>query len=235
VGAAHARALAPPVRAGLQGVLTVPVFPDPRESTPEGVVAVGGDLRPETLRAAYRRGIFPWPHEGLPLLWFCPPRRAVLERARLHLPRSLRAARKKPFAYTVDRAFRAVIEACALSPRPGQRGTWITPDMVAAYCRLHRLGGAHSVEAWEGGELVGGVYGVDAGGAFSGESMFHRRPDASKLALLHLLERLSARGLEWIDIQQLTPHLERLGARELAREEFLARWERELSSGRKLF
>lgn len=159
----------------------------------------------------------------------------MLERARLHLPRSLRAARKKPFTYTVDRAFGAVLEACARSPRPGQRGTWITPEMIEAYGRLHRLGSAHSVEVWEGGELVGGVYGVDAGGAFSGESMFHRRPDASKLALLHLLERLSARGLEWMDIQQLTPHLERLGARELAREEFLARWERELSSGRRLF
>jgi leucyl/phenylalanyl-tRNA--protein transferase len=216
----------------------VPVlhFPDPRQATPEGVVAVGGDLHPDTLRAAYRDGIFPWPVAGLPLLWFSPPERGVLEFATLHLPRSLRRARRQTgLRFTLDRAFEAVIDACAETPRPEQDGTWITPGIRDAYVRLHRLGIAHSAEAWDGDHLVGGVYGVDVDGAFAGESMFHAVPDASKLALLHLVEHLVARGLDWLDIQMLTPHMARLGARSIPRDDFLTRLAATRQRGLRLF
>ena len=211
-------------------------FPDPESSTPEGIVAVGGKLDGETLRAAYAQGIFPWPVEGLPLLWFCPPERGVLEFERLHLPRSLRRARRlSTLRFTIDAAFAEVIRACAQTPRPGQPGTWITPQVRSAYSRLHREGMAHSVEAWDGGRLVGGVYGVDAGGAFAAESMFYLQPYASKLALLHLIEHLRGRGLDWLDIQVLTPHMERLGARAVPRETFLRRLAATRSRGLVLF
>lgn len=199
-------------------------FPDPRTATPEGVVAVGGDLHPETLQAAYRSGIFPWPVEGYPLLWFSPPERGVLDFAELHLPRSLRRARRvRPYRCTIDAAFGDVIRACAATPRPDQEGTWITGAIVRAYERLHALGLAHSAEAWEGDRLVGGIYGVAIDGAFAGESMFHHAPDASKLALLHLVGHLASRGLDWMDIQVLTPHMARLGARAVPRDVFLRR------------
>jgi len=189
-------------------------FPDPRTASPEGIVAIGGDLHPDSVLAAYRQGIFPWPVEKLPLLWFCPAERGVLDFAALHLPRSLRRARRQSsLRYTIDSAFRQVIRACAETPRPGQQGTWITPAVIDAYVRLADLGIAHSVEAWAQDALVGGVYGV----------MFHRHPNASKLALLHLIEHLRARGLDWIDVQTLTPHMARLGARLAARDEFLER------------
>ena len=193
-------------------------------ATREDIVAVGDDLRPETLLAAYRRGIFPWPVEGLPLLWFCPVERAVLDFNRLHVPRSLaRARRRSTLRFTVDADFPAVLRACAGAPRPGQEGTWITPAITAAYLRLHRLGHAHSVEAWRDGRLVGGLYGVDVDGAFGGESMFHAEPNASKLVLLFLVDHLRARGLDYLDVQVMTPHLERLGARTMPRDAFLAR------------
>jgi len=199
-------------------------FPDPRTATPEGIVAVGGNLDPPTLLAAYRNGIFPWPVEGLPLLWFSPPERGVLEFADLHVPRSLaRARRRTRFRFTRDRAFPAVIRACAETTRPGQPGTWITPEMQCAYIRLHELGIAHSVETWNGRRLVGGIYGVAVDGAFAAESMFHREPNASKLALLTLVDHLAARGLDWLDIQVLTPHLARLGAKAVDRDTFLAK------------
>lgn len=213
-----------------------PKFPDPRRAGPDGLVALGGDLEPETLLEAYRRGIFPWPHPGLPLPWFCPDPRAVLEFDRLHVPRSLAAARRKGrFSFTLDRAFPAVIASCRRVPRPGQRGGWLTAAMERAYVELHRRGGAHSAEAWLGERLVGGVYGVACDGCFSGESMFHLEPDASKLALLFLVEHLRTRGLGWMDIQMLTPHMERLGARELARSEFLKLLEDSQYAGRRLF
>jgi leucyl/phenylalanyl-tRNA--protein transferase len=190
----------------------------------EDVVAVGDDLRPETLLVAYRRGIFPWPVEGLPLLWFCPVERAVLEFDRLHVPRRLaRTRRRTTLRFTIDAAFPAVIRACAASPRPGQEGTWITPAIEAAYVRLHDLGHAHSVEAWHDDRLVAGLYGVDVDGAFAAESMFHREPDASKLVLLHLVDHLRAHGLDWLDVQVMTPHVERLGACLMPRAAFLAR------------
>jgi leucyl/phenylalanyl-tRNA--protein transferase len=190
----------------------------------DDIVAVGDDLRPATLLAAYRRGIFPWPVEGLPLLWFCPLERAVLDFESLHVSRSLRRARRRSaLDFTIDADFPAVIAACAGTPRPGQTDTWITPDIIAAYTRLHELGVVHSVEAWEGTALVAGVYGVDADGAFAAESMFHRRSDASKLVLLNLIDHLRARGLDWLDVQVMTPHLARLGARVLPRRDFLQR------------
>src|SRR5579885_2115081 len=150
-------------------------FPDPRKAPKEGVVAVGGDLHPDSLKLAYSQGIFPWPHDEYPLLWFSPDPRAILEFDRLHIPRSLaqarrRALRERPdgkgpaWKFTLDQAFAEVIELCSLIPRPGQNGTWITPEIKRAYLRFHKLGRAHSAEAWRDGLLVGGIYGVDAGG-----------------------------------------------------------------------
>lgn len=199
-------------------------FPDPRRAAAdEDIVAVGGNLHPETLLEAYRHGIFPWPIEGIkPVVWFCPPERAILEFKNLRLSRSLlKTQRRAPFRFTIDADFRNVILACARIKRVHEDGTWITPEMIRAYCEFHQRGHAHSVEAWEGDELVGGLYGVDAGGAFAGESMFYRRPSASKLALLFLIEHLQARGLDWIDIQVITPHMQALGAKLISRTQFL--------------
>lgn len=197
-------------------------FPDPHSANADGVVAVGGDLHPDTLMLAYRQGIFPWPVPGLPLLWFSPAERGVLEFAKLHVARSLaRARRQSTLRFTIDRAFQRVISACSAVPRPGQAGTWITPEIVAAYAGLHRLGVAHSAEAWEGARLVGGIYGVEVDGAFAAESMFYKEPNASKLVLLHLIDHLRRRGLDWMDIQMLTPHMVRLGARAMPRRAFL--------------
>jgi leucyl/phenylalanyl-tRNA--protein transferase len=202
----------------------------------DDIVGVGGRLDPETLLRAYRRGIFPWPVEELPLLWFCPRERAILEFSRVHVGRSLaRARRRSGLRFTVDAAFAAVIRACADTLRPGQDGTWITPDIVAAYTRLHTLGIAHSVEAWRGPELVGGIYGVAVDGAFAAESMFHRESNASKLVLLHLMDHLAAAGLDWLDIQVMTPHLERLGAHVVPRARFLDRLARTRARGLRLF
>ena len=196
-------------------------FPDPRYARGD-VVAVGDDLRVETLRDAYRHGIFPWPHDDLNTLpWFSPRRRTVLLFEELHVGRTLRRSMKKSsYEFTIDRAFPDVIEACAASPR-GDGGTWIGPEIIAAYTRLHRAGDAHSVEVWADGELAGGLYGVDSGGVFTGESMFHRAPDASKLALLFLVEHLRARGGTWLDCQVMTDHMRALGAREIGRARFL--------------
>jgi leucyl/phenylalanyl-tRNA--protein transferase len=196
-------------------------FPDPRYA-PSDVVAMGEDLRVATLREAYRKGIFPWPHEGLPLPWFSPRRRAVIFLDEVHVGRSLRKSQKKSgFTFTIDRDFTAVIRACSQDERPDQDGTWIAPNIIAAYRRFHAAGDAHSVEVWDGEELVGGLYGVDAGGIFTGESMFHRRPDASKLALLFLIDHLRERGSVLLDCQVMTPHMEALGAREISRARFL--------------
>ncbi len=197
-------------------------FPEVRGTDFGDIVAVGGSLHPVNLVAAYRRGIFPWPIEGWPLTWFCPRERAVLDFQDLHVPRSLARERKRtPLRFTTDADFAGVMRGCALASRPEQEGTWITREIYENYCALNRAGRAHSVEAWEGDALVGGIYGVDAGGAFAGESMFYLRPNASKLALLHLIEHLEQRGLDWLDIQVMTPHLQALGAHTVPREEFL--------------
>jgi leucyl/phenylalanyl-tRNA--protein transferase len=211
-------------------------FPDPRYATPEGLVALGGELRAENVLEAYRRGIFPWPIEGLPLPWFCPPERAILEFKELHISRSLaRERRRTRLRFTIDRNFGAVIEACARVMRAGERGTWITPGVIKAYTELHRRGHVHSVEAWEEDALVGGLYGVDADGAFAGESMFYLRPNASKLALLFLIEQLSGAGLDWMDIQMMTPHMRTLGAKLITRDRFLERLKETRARGLKLF
>jgi len=216
------------------------IFPEPAQLLrgPE-VVAESADsaLTVENLREAYRRGIFPWPgRPDEPIPWCCPRRRAVLVFDELTPGRTLEKAAKKPgWSYSLDRAFPEVIAACAAAARPGQDGTWISPAVVEAYTALHRAGGAHSVEVWRDGELVGGLYGVDAGGFFGGESMFHRVDNASKLAICHLAAHLRARGQTWMDIQQLTPHMARLGAREVTRATFLARLAEEVASGRNLF
>ncbi len=211
-------------------------FPDPRTATEDGIVAIGGDLHPDTLLLAYRQGIFPWPVEGLPLLWFSPAERGILEFADLHLPRSLAHARRHTtLRFTVDAAFPHVIRACAATSRPGQHGTWITPAMIAAYVRLHRLGIAHSAEAWREEQLVGGIYGVDVDGAFAAESMFHHTANASKLVLLHLIDYLRAHGLEWLDIEVLSPHLARLGAKAISRDTFLEKLRRTRRRGLRLF
>lgn len=206
-------------------------FPDPRNTGPEGLLALGGDLSPETLLLAYRQGIFPWPIEGAPALtWFCPIERGVIDFAELHIPRSLKLFRKKDsYRFSFDQAFPRVIDACQAAFRPGQPGTWITPEMREAYVEFHREGHAHSVEAWDSisGELVGGLYGVYFKGAFAGESMFHMAPNASKLAILHLVERLQSHGIEWMDIQVMTPHMEGLGAKLISRDDFLDRLKRQ--------
>jgi leucyl/phenylalanyl-tRNA---protein transferase len=197
------------------------IFPDPRYASSD-VVALGEDLRVSTLREAYRKGIFPWPHDELPLPWFSPRRRTVIFFDELHVGRTLRKAQKHaPFTFSIDRDFRGVIAGCASADRPEQDGTWIAPNIAAAYTRLHEAGDAHSVEAWDGDALAGGLYGVDAGGVFTGESMFHVREDASKLALLFLIEHLRARGAAFLDCQVMTPHMEALGAREIPRARFL--------------
>ncbi len=197
-------------------------FPDPRTAPGDAALASGGDLLPDTLVDAYAHGVFPWPDAHGTLLWWSPDPRAVIPLDGLWVSRSLRCTlRRGGLACSVDRAFARVVRACA--DRPGE-GTWIRPEMVAAYTRLHERGVAHSVEVWDpAGTLVGGLYGVAVGGAFTGESMFHRAGDASKVALVHLVERLRAGGFELLDAQLQTPHLASLGAVEVPRARFLDR------------
>lgn len=198
-------------------------FPPPDHAEESGLLAVGGDLDPERLLLAYSLGIFPWYHEGIPILWYSPDPRTVLEPSGLVVSRSLRKAiRRAPYRVTLDTAFGQVIRACAEVPRRGQDGTWITRDMMRAYDELHALGYAHSVEAWRGDELVGGLYGVSLGAAFFGESMFARADDASKIAFVALVEQLDRWGIRLIDCQVHTDHLERFGAGEWPRDRFLA-------------
>ncbi len=206
------------------------VFPPPHLADESGLLAVGGDLRPERLLLAYSQGIFPWFQRGQPILWHSPDPRMVLVADRLRVPRSLaKAARKAPFRLTLDTAFRPVIDGCAMARRPGQRGTWITPAMRSAYSELHRRGVAHSVEAWQGDALAGGLYGVCLGAAFFGESMFARVPDASKVAFVALVRQLARWGITLIDCQVHTDHLSRFGAEEWPRHEFLAALEKALA------
>lgn len=196
-------------------------FPDPRHAADHGLLAIGGDYRPERLLAAYMSGIFPWPCEELPLAWFSPDPRLVLRPRELHVSRSLqKELRHGRFRVTFDTAFDEVIRRCALARRDG-RGTWITDELRAGMCGLHRLGFAHSAETWAGSVLVGGLYGVSIGTTFSGESMFHVASNASKVALVRLVERLREWEFRMVDCQVHTPHLERLGAREWPRDDFL--------------
>lgn len=202
------------------------VFPPPELAEPDGLLAVGGDLSSSRLLLAYSMGIFPWFNVGDPVLWWSPDPRCILEPEELHVSGSLaKALRRGHFTVTFDRCFSRVIAACA-DRRASGTGTWITPEMVAAYCRLHEMGFAHSVECWCEGELAGGLYGVNLGRCFFGESMFFRVSNASKVAFVTLVRTLRERGCELIDCQLPNPHLASLGARGIPRKEFLARLRR---------
>ena len=197
-------------------------FPPPEEAEPSGLLAVGGDLCPERLLLAYSMGIFPWYDEEQPILWHSPDPRHVLLPSDLAVSRTLRRALKRAaFEVTLDTAFEDVIRACAEGPRKNDPGTWITNDMIDAYCRLFELGFAHSAESWQDGELAGGLYGVSLGGCFFGESMFARRTDASKVAFVTLVRQLAAWDFDFIDCQVYTEHLARLGATPWSRHRFL--------------
>lgn len=200
------------------------VFP-PTETAltePDGLLVAGGDLAPERLLLAYQNGIFPWYSEGEPILLWSPSIRAVFWPERIHVSRSLaKFLRKSPYTYTINQAFTDVIQSCA-SIHDQTVGTWITPEMIAAYCQLHLQGHAHSVEVWQHDKLVGGLYGVLIGSTFCGESMFHRANHASKCALLALAQHLIPAGLTLIDCQLPNPHLMRLGAEEISRASFIS-------------
>jgi leucyl/phenylalanyl-tRNA---protein transferase len=210
-----------------------PEFPDPEKAEPVGLLAVGGDLTPERLIAAYRKGIFPWYTAETPILWWSPDPRPIIVPHELHLSRSLRRTiNSKRFTVTLDRDFAGVITHCAELRRDGE-GTWLVPEMVDAFLRLHRMGLAHSAEAWdEDGELAGGVYGVSLGLAFFGESMFHLRPDASKVAFASLVRTLGEQGYHFIDCQQESTLVMRFGARLVSRREFLERLDEALRDER---
>jgi leucyl/phenylalanyl-tRNA---protein transferase len=197
------------------------VFP-PVHLAEDGLLALGGDLRPERLLLGYTQGIFPWYAENLPILWHSPDPRMVMTTRDLIVQRSLRKQiRRRPYELTMDTAFRDVLAGCASVPRPGQDGTWLIPDMVDAYVKLHELGLAHSIEAWQDGALVGGLYGVSLGAAFFGESMFAKAPDASKIAFTACVRQLDAWSIGLIDCQVHTEHLERFGAYEVPRPSYL--------------
>lgn len=199
------------------------LFPDPRMALadPNGLLAFGGDLSPQRLLAAYARGIFPWYNEGEPILWWSPDPRCVFRTETLRPNRSLRRALANTrWEVTLNRAFKAVMEACA-APRPGQAGTWISPAMLDAYCALHAMGHAHSVEVWDGDQLVGGIYGVAMGHLFCGESMFSAHSGGSKMALCALAALLREWDFPWLDAQVSNPHLLSLGAIEIPRHAFL--------------
>jgi leucyl/phenylalanyl-tRNA--protein transferase len=196
-------------------------FPDPEASDAEGLLAVGGDLEPERLLLAYESGIFPWYAEGLPPMWWSPDPRAVLDEQSLHVSKSLgRELRRGHFRVTVNQAFERVMRECG-SEREG--GTWILPEMLRAYARLHERGHALSFEVWRDERLAGGLYGVQRGGLFAAESMFHRETNASKVALVAAVRTLFAAGIELFDVQFLTPHLASLGVYEIPRTEYLVR------------
>jgi len=201
-------------------------FPPPSAAPGHGLLAVGGDLSVERLLLAYRMGIFPWYSENEPILWWSPDPRLLLYPEELHVSRSLRkTVRQGVFRTTLDRAFEQVVRACARIPRRNQPGTWITPEMIEAYCALHQAGYAHSLEAWDGDRLAGGIYGVSLGRCFFGESMFTRVTNASKVALVTLVEYLKRGGFAFLDCQVRTEHMVRMGAREVPRSLFLAQLE----------
>jgi leucyl/phenylalanyl-tRNA---protein transferase len=196
-------------------------FPSPRLADDEGLVAVGGDLSVERLLLAYRSGLFPWTVD--PITWWSPDPRAVFELDQFHVSHSLgKVIRKGMFEITIDRAFRRVMQQCA-APARGRRSTWISPEFIEAYTELHQQGHAHSLECWEGKQLVGGIYGVAIGGFFAGESMFHRLSNASKVGLFHLVEHLRRQEFALFDIQMLTPVTTQLGGVTIPREQYLKR------------
>ena len=205
---------------------TYPTFPSVDLADPDGLLMLGGELNPIWILEAYRQGIFPWPlsYEGVDLLaWFSPDPRAILELDELHVSRRLgRRIRNGGYQVTMNQAFDQVIAGCA-APRQDEPGTWITPELMAAYQQLHELGHAHSVEVWHEGTLVGGLYGVAVGGFFSGESMYHHHRDASKMAIVYLVRHLFERGFTLLDIQQSSLHCSMMGAKEISRDQYLER------------
>ena len=204
-----------------------PQFPDPRDALaePDGLLAAGGNLHSQTLLRAYHCGIFPWYQDGDPILWWSPATRCVLEPSALHLSKSLRKTlRRNDYQVTVDRSFDQVIKACS-EPRDEDGDTWITDEMIAAYIQLHNQSESHSIEVWRDGDLIGGLYGVTVGSLFCGESMFHTKTDASKVALYVLVEHMKHHHMSFIDCQMETPHLSSLGCETMPREEFISRLE----------
>ena len=196
-------------------------FPDPRKAPKHGLLAAGGDLSVEMLLAAYDHGIFPWFNAGERPHWWSPDPRAIMDIEHLHVSTSLgRVIRRGQLTTTWNRAFRRVMEECGQKRR---EGTWIIPEMLRAYTRLHEAGHAHSIEVWREDALVGGLYGVQRGGAFMAESMFHRETDASKVALVRAIQDLWTAGVRLFDVQFLTPHLKSMGAHEVSRAEYLDR------------
>jgi leucyl/phenylalanyl-tRNA---protein transferase len=199
-------------------------FPDPALPTLDGIVAMGDDLNVETLLEAYSFGIFPWPYPDLPCLWFCPDERGVIDFRELHISKSLEKFRRKTeMKITFNKNFTEVMQECSTVPRPGQSGTWITPPILKVYEEFHKQGYAHSVECWLNEKLVGGLYGVYVAGVFSGESMFYKESNASKLCLVTLIEKLREQGLTWMDIQMVTPVTDALGGKLVTKKEFLRR------------
>lgn len=197
-------------------------FPPVSQASPEGIVAIGGDLSPDRLMLAYRNGIFPWFEDDEPILWWSPPERMVLFFDELKISKSMRNIfNREIYSVTFNTAFREVIANCRNIKRDGQAGTWITPEMTEAYCRLHEMGFAKSVEVWQNGELVGGLYGIDLGHIFCGESMFSKASNSSKVAFIALAKQLELAGYRLLDCQVHNDHLESLGAREISREDFL--------------
>lgn len=202
------------------------LFPDPRTATPEGLLAVGGNLNVEALVEAYSKGIFPWPQEGYPMLWFSPDPRGILDFKDLHLSTSLKKWIKREnskLTFTINQAFDHVIRECREQPRPGQEGTWILPPIVMAYQRMFSEGHILSGECWFEGELVGGIYGVWSANYFSAESMFYKKSNASKYCFVRLVQHLETLGFDWMDIQMVTEVTDSLGGRWISREEFLSR------------
>lgn len=202
-------------------------FPEiPYQESVDGIVAIGGKVDTGTLLAAYSKGIFPWPQDGVPMLWFFPEERGVLDFKDLHISESLYKFIKKNsyrFRFSVNEAFPKVIEACQLQKRKNQPGTWILPEMKKAYIEFHYAGYAHSIECWEEEQLVGGIYGVLVDGVFSGESMFHKTTNASKMSLLYLIDWLKEKGIQWMDIQMVTPLLESFGGKYITDKEYYLR------------
>lgn len=196
-------------------------FPNPSLADPDGLLAVGGDLEPETLLCAYKNGIFPWFDSDTPILWWCPDPRAILEFNNLYVSKRLaRTLRGDKFQVTFNQDFDEVVKGCAYRP---EEGTWITPEVAKAYGKFHQLGHAHSVEVWQNGSLVGGLYGVAIGGLFAGESMFSTVSDASKIALVALVDRLKQKGFQLFDLQIINDHTSMMGATEIPRDSYLAR------------
>ena len=197
------------------------IFPDYSETTPEGIIALGGDLSPERILLAYQKGIFPWFNEDDPILWWFPPERFVLFPENLYVSKSMKKVfRTQQFSFTENKAFREVITNCSQSPRKDQDGTWITKEMIEAYCQLHEMGYAKSIEVWENNELVGGFYGIDMGHIFCGESMFAKVSNASKAGFIQFVAKYHKK-YELIDCQVYSEHLASLGAIEIPSEIFL--------------